>query len=118
MTDDVLDLLAGNDEVAESYVLVRELKLYLDVGHAHFKPRLLVKIWKSNVLSPHGYHFTVSHHVHTPVQAGPYHPSRTSAETEAEAIREAINSTTSFLKAGIREGHEPEDAWLVLDHDF
>jgi hypothetical protein len=61
--------------------------------------------------------FEVSHHVHTPEQATPYHPSRTSAESEKEDIQQAI-STTSFIKSAIRAGHKPSDHWLVLNDGF
>ena len=116
--DDVVELLDGNEEVSEGYVLVRELKLYLDLDHEFYSPRIRIKIWKSSVLPDYQYHFTVSHHVHTPLQATPYHPSRTSAESEAGAIREALSTTTSFLKSALREGHEPDDRWLVPNEDF
>ncbi len=90
--DDVIELLEGHDEVSEGYVLVRELKLFLDLDHEYYSPRFRN-------------HFTVSHHVHTPLQAGLYNPSRTSAESEAGAIREALSSTTSFMKSALREGY-------------
>lgn len=116
--DDVIELLEGHDEVSEGYVLVRELKLILDLDHEYYSPRIRIKIWKSGVLRDYPYHFTVSHHVHTPLQAGLYYPSRTSAESEPGAIREALSSTTSFLKSALREGYEPDDRWLVPNDDF
>ena len=116
--DNVVEILDENDEVVESYVLLREMKLYLDVGHDHFHPCIKVKIYKSSVLGDVQYHFEVSHHAHTPEQAGPYHPSRTSAESEREAIQQAISTTTSFIKSAIRVGHEPSDQWLVPNDGF
>ena len=41
--DQVIEALDGNDEVVESYVLLREMKLYLDVGHDHFNPETILK---------------------------------------------------------------------------
>jgi len=116
--DSVVDLLAENDEVAESYVLLREIKLFLDVGHDSFHPELRIKIYKSSVIAGTPYHFVVSHNAHTPEQAGPYYPSRTSYESEREAIRQAISTTTSFMKSAVRAGHEPSENWLVPNERF
>jgi hypothetical protein len=116
--DKIVEILGEHREVMESYVLLREIKLYLDVGHDHFHPRIRIKVYKSSVLPTAPYHFEVSHNVHTPEQAGPYFPSRTSAESEEEAISQAISTTTSFLKSAIRMGHEPSDSWLVQNMEF
>lgn len=116
--DEVVQLLADHCHTIESYVLVRELKVYLKLETEHFHPRVGIKVWKSDAHSQYPYHFTVSHHVHTPTQAGPYHSSRTSAATESEAILEAISTTTVFLQSAIREGHEPREDWLVPNEDF
>ncbi|CAB1260662.1 hypothetical protein ABHP77_000780 [Vibrio cholerae] len=115
--DNVIEHLSAHREVTESYVLVREIKLYLNLDHDYFSPSLRIKIWKSDVLAEK-FHFTVSHNVHTPTQFSPYFPSRTSASSEAQAINLAIESTTSFLKNAISEGHSPEDSWLVPNQDF
>lgn len=116
--EDTIDILDNNDEVLESYVLVSEMKIFLDIGYESYHPEIKVKIYKSSVMERMPYHFEVSHHAHTPEQAGPYHPSRTSASTESEAISEAISTTTSFLKGAISSGHEPSDGWLVPNGNF
>ena len=116
--DSAIEVLDEDDEVMESYVLLREIKAYLDVGHGTFNPRIKIKIYKSSVIPRATYHFEVSHHVHTPEQAGPYHPSRTSCESEREAIRQAISTTTSFIKSALRVGHEPSESWLVSNDEF
>lgn len=115
--DSVIKHLSSHREVSEFYVLVREVGLYLDVGHSYFSPKIGIKVWKSDVLSDE-FHFTVSHNVHTPSQAAPYYPSRTSASTEIAAINAAVDSTTSFLKNAISLGHEPEDEWMVPNEDY
>ena len=117
-TEEIVEFLEKESDILESYVLVRELKLLLDVGHDHFHPTVRVKIYRSSVLSGQPYHFEVSHHVHTPSQAGPYYPSRTFSESETSAIERAITTTMSFLKSAIREGLEPSDSWLVPNEDF
>jgi hypothetical protein len=116
--NEVVEMLEGESEVAESYVLLRELKVILDVDQDIFHPAVRVKIYRSNVITGQPYHFEVSHHVHTPSQAGPYLPSRTFSESESGAIRQAISTTVSFLKVAIREGHEPRESWLVKNENF
>ncbi len=116
--DKTVEFLNDNRELIESYVLLREMKLFLDVGHDHYHPRIRIKIYKSAVMPSAPFHFEVSHNVHTPEQAGPYFPSRTSAESEEEAISQAISTTTTFLKSAIRMGHEPADSWLVPNKEF
>lgn len=117
-TDEVIALLDTNKYVAESYVLIRELKIFLNVGSNVFNSCIRIKIWKSSVSSREPYHFTVSHHVRTPTQAIPYYPSITQASTESEAINQAISSTTAFLVSAIQEGHQPSDDWLIANEDF
>ncbi|UXE62709.1 MAG: hypothetical protein KA717_08265 [Woronichinia naegeliana WA131] len=117
-TDDVIALLDKHEYIAESYVLIRELKIFLNVGVNYFHPKIRIKIWKSNVMLKEPYHFTVSHNVRTPTQAAPYYPSITQAATESEAIRSAISATTKFLVSAIDGGHEPSDDWLVPNDDF
>ena len=116
--DKVIKTLDDSRQVLESYVLLREMRLFLDVGHEHFHPRIRIKIYKSAVLPSAPYHFEVSHNVHTPEQTGPYFSSITSAESEEEAISQAISTTTTFLTSAIRMGHEPSDSWLILNKEF
>ncbi len=115
--DEVIAVLDKNDEVMESYVLLREIKLCLDVGD-DFHPFIKVKIYKSSAIKP-AYHFSVSHYVHTPDQVAPYITSRPYADSEEAAIQQAISTTTSFIKTAIKAGHEPSESWLVPnDNDF
>lgn len=116
--DAVLKSLDENEEAMESYVLVRELKVLLDIDHEHFHPTVRIKIYRSNALPSQPFHFQVSHLVHTPDQASPYLTSRSFAETEVDAIDRAISTTTSFLKTAIRNGHEPSGDWLVKNEGF
>lgn len=114
----IVEMLDRDEEVLESYVLVREVKVLLQLGHPHFHPTIRIKLYRSNVVAGQPYHFEVSHYSHTPTQAGPYMTSRSFAESEDGAIRRAISTTTSFLKAAIREGLEPTERWLVANEDF
>jgi len=117
-TDEVIALLDAHKYVGTSHVLIRELKIYLNLEVNHFNPCIRIKIWKSSVNSREPYHFTVSHDVRTPMQAGPYYPSRTQAATESEAIHQAILSTNYYLVGAINQGHEPSDSWLIPNDDF
>ncbi|MEI3650128.1 MAG: hypothetical protein V6D39_09075 [Dolichospermum lemmermannii FEM_B0920] len=117
-TDEVIALLDAHKYVGTSYVLIRELKIYLNLGVNHFNPCIRIKIWKSSVNSREPYHFTVSHDVRTPMQDAPYYPSITQAETESEAIRKAISSTNAYLVNAIDQGHEPSHNWLIPNDDF
>lgn len=117
-TDDIIQLLDENEEVIESYVMVREVKIFLNLNHIHFNPQIKVRIYKSNLIANAPYHFEVSHYVNTPIQSSPYLSSRTSANTEREAIESAISTTTSFLKNAIISGHEPSEQWLIPNEVF
>jgi hypothetical protein len=116
--EEIVKFLDQETDVAESYVLLREIKVILDVGHDHFHPAIGIKIYRSNIVSGQPYHFDVSHHVHTPTQAGPYYPSRTFEESETSAIRQAISTTVTFLQSAIHAGHSPSDSWLIKNEDF
>lgn len=114
--EDVIEQLDGHNEVLESYVLLREIKAYLNLGK--YQPQINIKIYKSSIIEGSPYHFEVSHHVHTPEQMSPYFPCCTSFSSEKEAIDQAIYSTTYYLKDAIDKGHDPEDEWLIVNENF
>ena len=114
--EDIIKQLDDHDEILESYVLLREIKMYLNIGE--YQPQIYIKIYKSSIVEGSPYHFDVSHHVHTPEQMSPYFPSLTSFSSEREAVDQAISSTTSFLKDAINKGHDPEDEWLIANENF
>jgi hypothetical protein len=119
MTHEDLTLeLKKNRDVVEAYVLVRDLKLYLEVGHDTYFPNIGVKIYFTRAPLALPYHFEVSHHVLTPVQGEKYTPGITFAETEIGAIDLAVSSTIMYLKEAIAAGKEPNDEWLVANKDF
>lgn len=116
-TDQALAELSKHPDVAEAYVLVREMRLYLQVGYGGFHPRIGIKIYQSpNKGIP--FHFEVSHHVYTPDQAEAYFPTAIYAQSEQEAITQAISTTTHFLKSAILNGHEPSEQWLIPNPTF
>lgn len=115
--DQVIEFLEQESEILEAYVLCREIKAYLNLGGNTYHPEIRIKIYRRNVPGQM-YHFEVSHYAHTPGQATPYRTSHTTAETEIEAIRQAISTTTSFLTSAIDRGLTPEDSWLVPNENF
>jgi hypothetical protein len=116
LLENIIEQLDGHDEVLESYVLLREMKMYLDLGE--YKPLIKIKIYKSSFVDDKPYHFAVSHHVHTPEQMTPYFSSCTSFSSEREAIDKAISSTINCLKDAINKGHNPENEWLIENENF
>jgi hypothetical protein len=104
--------------VAQAYVLVSEMKVILNISGSTFHPLIRIKIYLSSVVPGQPYHFAISHHVHTPTQTMPYHPSQTCCESEEDAIEKAISTATSYIEAAIQGGHLPDGAWLVKNEDF
>lgn len=116
--DDVVWVLKENSEVQEFSILIRELKLVLNVGHDGFHPELKIKIYKSSMIPDEPFHFELSHHVQTPVQTAPFHPTPTAYGSEREAIQQAIATTTALIKSALRSGHQPNPKWLVRNTAF
>lgn len=116
--DDVVWVLKENSEVLEFSVLIREVKLLLNLGHDLFHPELKIKIYKSTAIPDTPFHFELSHHVFTPMQTAPLSPSQTSYGSEREAIQQAIATTSSVIKAALGAGHKPSRNWLVRNEQF
>lgn len=114
----ILSKLDSNNEVSESYILIRELSIYISTLNLDFSPKVKIKIYQSNALPHSPYRFDVSHHVHTPLQMDPYHPSNVHSDTEISAIELAISSTASFINSAIYKGYEPDDSWMVKNKYF
>ncbi len=118
MPNEIVKQLSEHRHVLEGYVLLRELKLFLDVGHDHYHPEVKIRIWLGTAPSHLPYSFELSHNAHTPKQAAPYYPSRVNFDSEEEAIDSAISALTSFLVGAISAGEEPSDDWLVPNEYF
>lgn len=116
--DDIVWVLKENSEVLESSVMVREVKLRLDVGHDSFNPELKIKIYKNTAIPDEPFHFELSHHVRTPLQSAPGQPPHNAYGSEREAVQQAIASTTDPIKQAIEAGHEPEQQWLLGNEKF
>lgn len=60
--------------------------------------------------------FRRSHAIHTPLQMGPYWPSRDFDDDPAYAMNRAINSIADYYDAAVNEGHLPQAGWLIVSH--
>jgi len=113
----ILSFLGNIEDIAEAYVLVREIKLYFRLGDG-ISPQIKVRIYKHHLYGDSPYMFETSHYLHTPLQAGPYITSDPFASTEEEALRKAIFTLGAFLKSAIDKGHEPSEEWFVPNENF
>lgn len=63
---------------------------------------------------PNGwFRFFRSHTIKTPLQMGPYHPSRDIDDDAAYAMHRAIESLASYYRDAVERGHGPAEDWLV-----
>jgi len=116
----VLDFLDSLGSVTESEILIREMRLSLDMDHDWFMPDIKIKTWLSNVPADEPYSYTISHYVKTPVQGSTYIPSRPWGATEEEVIQNAISAFKNFLHLAIKKGLEPNEPepWLVPNETY
>ncbi len=56
---------------------------------------------------------SVSHAIHTPVQAGPYRTSQPYWDDPEYALKRTISSLTDYYNEAIKGGHAPASSWLV-----
>lgn len=59
------------------------------------------------------FRFDRSHAIHTPVQLGPYYPTRDIDDDAPYAMHRAIESLASYHRAAVGQGHTPSESWLV-----
>jgi len=114
----LLEKVQSHEYVVEAYVLVREVRLFLDFGVEGFHPEVGVKIWQGTAPGMGSYSYSQSHYVRTPTQANTYVSSRQSFETEEEALEAALDTITSFVPGAIGLGHTPSEDWFVRDEDY
>lgn len=57
--------------------------------------------------------FSLSHTIKTPTQAGPYRTSVPIADYPAYALLMAITGLTQYYRDAVKEGHKPNENWLV-----
>lgn len=111
------NLLREHPDIAEAYILVTEVKIYLKCKN-NFYPSATIRVYKNTFSEREPYTFQLSHYVRTPIQAGSYTPSITSYDSETAAIRAAIDALTTFINSAIAEGHQPSDDWLIPNENW
>lgn len=116
--EEIVQALRKDKSIAEAQVLIREIRMVLDVEHDTYRPSFSVRIYLPSLTYTQPYLFDVSHFVHTPVQAQPATSSRVLASSETEAIHLAVSLVTQWLREAIRAGHEPDDTWMIPNANF
>jgi hypothetical protein len=65
-----------------------------------------------------GIGFEQSHFIHTPEQGGPYETSRPWNDNIYAALNQVIHGLTFHYLSSVRNGHTPDDSWLVPNPNF
>jgi len=65
-----------------------------------------------------GYLFKQSHFIHTPVQCGPYMTDHATGSSEDASVKRALQTFLPYYNDAIKNGYEPEEAWLVPNKNF
>lgn len=60
----------------------------------------------------------MSHYIKTPEQAGAYRPSNPSGDYEAYALHRAITAITDYYDTAVKNGHTPDESWLIPNKHF
>ena len=60
-----------------------------------------------------GFNFRTSHAIKTPLQAGPYQPSRPWGDDAAYSLHLAVTSITQYYREAVIAGLKPDPTWLV-----
>ena len=63
-------------------------------------------------------HFTQSHHIKTPTQAGAYITSRPYNDDIGSALSQAVSGLTQFYNEAVAAGHTPSGNWLIPNEYF
>lgn len=59
--------------------------------------------------------YKLSHYIKTPEQMSKYVPSRQSGDYLEYALQRGVTTITDFYKIAVRNGHIPEDSWLIAN---
>src|ERR1700688_4063560 len=102
LDDDLVTVVDRHDDLGSYAIQIGTIEtiIYIDLGRLLTSDRVK---------------FRTSHSIHTPVQAGPYHTSRTIEDDAAYALHRAIDGLTSYYRQAVKEGHTPQESWFVKD---
>jgi hypothetical protein len=101
-----------SEHVIELKRLVAEYKFIL----GDLSPTIHIKLWSE--AGGRTISYTQSHHIHTPMQLGPYQTSHLYGDDEQSALNKAIEGLTHYYEVATKEGHEPSDSWLKPNENF
>lgn len=59
--------------------------------------------------------YKLSHYIKTPEQMSKYVPSRQSGDYLEYALQRGVTTITDFYKIAVRNGHIPDDSWLIAN---
>lgn len=107
-----LQAIFDNESITDVQIFVSEYQFSLK-GIAQ---PITIRIYKN--INRNWYEFTQSHYIHTPTQGGPYITSRPWNDDEKLALHQAVSGVTTYYNSAIREGHAPQESWLVKNEDF
>jgi len=110
--DELIKEFGKNDQISDQRILLYECHFRLGKLTPNIKVRIFYIIGY-----PESYFYDQSHFIQTPIQVSLYSPS-SFASSPRMALNGAIESLQSFYNAAIREGHVPDDNWLVANEDF
>lgn len=100
LADDLVTVVTRDDSAGTFEFQVGELETVITIELGRFMDSEHTK-------------FRRSHAIHTPVQIGPYLPSRDFDDYPACALHRAIDSITDYYRQAVQKGHTPAEDWLV-----
>ena len=113
---EILEVVESSKYVLESEILVREVKITLNIECLN--PTVGIKVWLISGLEGAEYTYTLSHYFKTPTQISAYRPGSRSHSTEQSTIEAAISALTMHYPEAINNGHEPDESWLIANPDY
>jgi hypothetical protein len=112
MIEEITDTVFDREYVREPRRLLSSYEFRLGV----LEQRITIRLYWN--ISEHKVECEQSHFLCTPAQFGPYTADPPRTNSEVDALRTALEPLTAYYEYAIREGHEPEETWLVPNESF
>ena len=100
LADDLVTVVTRDDSAGTFELRIGELETVITVELGRFMDSEHTK-------------FRRSHAIKTPLQIGPYLPSRDFDDYPAYALHRAVASITDYFREAVGKGHAPTEEWLV-----
>ena len=110
------DLAARLKRVLEDDELVTVVNFNVDYGAFEFtvgELETIITVELGRFLDSDETKFYRSHAIKTPIQMGPYLPSRTFDDSPESALGKAVSSITDYYRMAVDKGHPPTEDWLI-----